>query len=58
MSYGVVIEEKWEVWMTEFNTLKEARAEVEKWRAAKGYNMPAHIALVRIMSRYKQGDLS
>lgn len=57
MIYGVYIEMRYESWMMDFATLREARAEVKKWRTRTKNTRPADISLVRIMSEHEEGDL-
>lgn len=55
--YGVYVEEVWEAWMTEHETLKEARAEVKKIREEDDSDRGVKVSLVRILSQHSKGDL-
>ena len=57
--YGVYIGERYEPWMEEFDTLKEARACVRKWTDhPKPRRYPSQVTLVRIISTHEEGSTS
>ncbi len=56
MKYGVYIEMMWEAWLTEFETLEAAQAEVKMWRERVPFGHIANVALVQVISEHEEGD--